>query len=508
MTDQDLDSLWQTKLHARLHDPAEKALVLLRDPAGHEGGSSRALHRLLGYPRLDVKTLDPDNADVLHAALFHKGIPAPIYETVRRADWWAAAADRPQWSMEEISITTRQGEHRTLKVADAAQVRWTKKPVLIHPLTGKEFDLSRSGGLGDTDLDDLKSRSFEHFADLVQRTGEGSPDWRRTLLAYWRFGPELREEEDNGKLGLLWPLLPADTRVPDHSIWDHLDLTSAFAGAFAADAEGEVALLTMALGPVQGFIAAARTTSDLWAGSHLLSRLAWEAMKPVCEALGPDAILFPRLRGVPQVDLWLRDECDLPKSLFDGAAWTEGNTDANPLFAAALPNRFVAVVPRARAADLARQVEETVRGWLKQLGEEVVDRLLVEAGLDREERQHCHRQMREQLSGFPEVHWAAVPFSLIRPRNANARLTSTPRSCLRPWRRSSACSRASPQASWPARPGRCCRPKRSGTTAPPSSRPIRARSTRRSRIWPSARWPRPSRCAPSRRPRRPAGGAR
>jgi CRISPR-associated protein Cmr2 len=29
------DTLWQTKLHARLHDPAEKALVLLRDPAGH-----------------------------------------------------------------------------------------------------------------------------------------------------------------------------------------------------------------------------------------------------------------------------------------------------------------------------------------------------------------------------------------------------------------------------------------------------------------------------------------
>ena len=420
MTDQDPDYLWQTKLHARLHDPAEKALVLLRDPAGHEGGSSRTLHRLLGYQRLDVANLDPDNADVLHTALFHKGIPTPIYETVRRADWWAAAADRPQWPMQEITITTRSGEQRTLKVASPdTQVRWTNKPVLIHPLTGKEFDLGRSGGLGDTDLEDLKSRSFEHFASLVQRQADGTtPDWQRTLLAYWRFGPELREEEDNGKLGLLWPLLPADTRVPDHSIWDHLDLTSAFAGAFAADPDGEVALLTMALGPVQSFIAAARTTSDLWAGSHLLSRLAWEAMKPVCEALGPDAILFPRLRGVPQVDVWLREECGLPGHLFADAPWTEGNTDANPLFAAALPNRFVALVPRAQAAALARRVEDTVRGWLKQLGETVVDRLLTEAGMDRPERQHCHRQMRDQLAGFPEVHWAAVPFSLIRPRNA------------------------------------------------------------------------------------------
>ena len=107
-------------------------------------------------------------------------------------------------------------------------------------------------------------------------------------------------------------------RVPDHSIWDHLDLTSAFAGAFAADPDGDAALLALSIGPVQGFIASARTTSDLWAGSHLLARLAWEAMKPVCEALGPDAILFPRLRGVPQVDLWLRDEMNLPAELFKG----------------------------------------------------------------------------------------------------------------------------------------------------------------------------------------------
>jgi CRISPR-associated protein Cmr2 len=35
--------------------------------------------------------------------------------------------------------------------------------------------------------------------------------------------------------------------VPDHSIWDHLDLTSAFAGAFAADPQQEVALLTVSL---------------------------------------------------------------------------------------------------------------------------------------------------------------------------------------------------------------------------------------------------------------------
>lgn len=415
------DILWQTKLHARLHDPAEKALVLLRDPEGHEGGTSRALHRDLGFESLPIKDwLDPDNAEVLDRVLFKNGIPVTMYRHVQRADWWAAGADRPQWPLEEITVPTKGGQTKTLKIADWAQVRWTKSPLLIHPLTGREIDLR---SLGDTDIGDIKQRSFDHFSRLIVKNGE-TVDWRRTLLAFWRFGPELAEDEDNGKLGLLWPLLPADTRVPDHSIWDHLDLTSAFAGAFAADPDGEPALLALSVGPVQGFIAAARSTSDLWAGSHLLSRLSWEAMKIVCERLGPDAILFPRLRGVPQVDVWLRDEVGLPNERFKDCQWTRKSTDANPLFVATLPNRFVAVVPHGQVAQIAEDIAKHVRGWLRDKGLTVVDRLLQAAeikkeGPPRDESVYAYRQMRDQLEGFPELHWVAVPFSLIKPRNEN-----------------------------------------------------------------------------------------
>lgn len=413
------DPLWITKLHARLHDPAEKALVLLRDPEGHEGGTCRALARLMGWETSTTSTrIDADNAQVLHCTVFKDGLSRETYETVKRADRWAAAADRPQFPMQELNVTNRHGDEVLMKVAPGSQVRWATSPVLIHPLTGSQLDLGRLGGLKDTEISDIKSRSFSHFASLVQKDAAGEIDACRTLFAMWRFGPELREDEDNGALGALWPLLPADTRVPDHSIWDHLDLASAFAGAFAADPQGDVALLTVAIGPVQSFIAAARSTSDLWAGSHLLARLAWEAMKPVCEALGPDAIVFPRLRGVPQVDAWLRDDLGLPARPFEGATWTEKFTDANPLFAAALPNRFVALVPAAKARELAQQVERGVRNWLQTIGGEVVDRLLKEAGLEPDRNSHAHRQMRRQLEGFPEVHWAAVPFSLIQARNA------------------------------------------------------------------------------------------
>ena len=413
----DNTTLWQTKLAARLHDPAEKALVLLRDPAGHENGTSRALTRLLGFHDIGTQPLDPDNDEALVRTLFKKGISAAMYRHVQRADWWAAAADRPQWPMEEITVTTKKGEEKTFKVAPWAQVRWTKEPTLIHPLTGDQLDLGRHGGLSDTDFHDIKQRSFDHHASLLaalEQQAPGQPlDWKKALLALWRFAPELNDASDNGKLGELWKLLPADTRVPDHSIWDHLDLTSAFAGAFAADPQGEIALLTLSIGPVQPFIASARKMEDLWAGSHLLARLSWESMRVVAEQLGPDAILFPRLRGVPQVDVWLRDTCGLPADLFKDCDWMQGSTDSNPLFAAALPNRFVAVVPVSQAKELAEAVQTQVRAWLQELGAEVVQRLLEEAGLANTPALPCHQQMREQLSGFPEVHWAIVPFSLI-----------------------------------------------------------------------------------------------
>ncbi len=413
------DFFWKTKLAARIHDPVEKALILLRDPAGHEGGTSRALKRLLGLEQLPQQ-IAPDNDSALAKVLFQQGLGADHYRHIQRADWWAAGADRPQWPVD--TIQAKDGGE-TVCIKDWARVRWTEQPVLIHPLTGKVFDLRN---LKDTDITNIKQRSSNHFSCLIVKDGD-AVDWRRTLLAFWRFGPDLSvtgaDTQDFSKLGELWKLLPADTRVPDHSIWDHLDLVSAFAGAFAADRNGECMLLALSLGPVQSFIAAARKMDDLWAGSHLLSRLSWEAMKPVCERLGADAILFPRLRGVPQVDLWLRDDMRLHREWFDKCTWTEKANDTNPLFSAALPNRFVAVVPASEAAQIAEEVKSKVRKWLLDKGLEVVDRLLEAAGIKekgalRDESVHAYDQMRNQLAGFPEVHWAAVPFSLIQPRNA------------------------------------------------------------------------------------------
>lgn len=365
--------LWLTKLVARLHDPVEKTLILMRTREGHEGGTSATLRSELGL----------------------NDLPGEVTRAVRKADHWASAADR-------AAFPNRDGERGYPKWQ---QVRFDERPVIIHPLTGQEFEIAK---LTDVQPEQAKALALDHFRKLMQ-----PDDFRKTALAFWRFGPQIDADEIKN----LWTLLPADTRVPDHTIHDHLDLTAALATCFTAGTGGP-ALLAVSLGPVQEFIASARSTSDLWSGSHLLSRLAWEAMKVVCKRLGPEAILFPRLRGVPQVDLWLRNEMGLREDLFDTCDWHRSSSDANPLFAAALPNRFTALVPAAEAGELAEEITTTVRAWVRSKTRTAFKKLLEASGTEDDKNLHAYQQIDEQVAGFPEVHWAAVPWSLAATDDA------------------------------------------------------------------------------------------
>ena len=178
----------------------------------------------------------------------------------------AAGADYPNWP------DSKDVQH----TPNWASARFVDKPVLIHPLTGDEVELQR---LNELDLPDLEAVGLNHFNSLIERTPAGI-DYRLTHLAFWRFGPEPKLVAP--KLGAVWHRMPADPRAPDRSVWAHLDLVSAIVGA---KLDGEPALLTMSFVPVQGFIAQARSVSDLWAGSHLLSSLVWAGLQVLCEEL-------------------------------------------------------------------------------------------------------------------------------------------------------------------------------------------------------------------------------
>ncbi len=115
--------------------------------------------------------------------------------------------------------------------------------------------------------------------------------------------------------------------------------------ATTADAGGQASLLLFTLGPVQDFIAAARRTSDLRAGSYLLSSLAASALHEVVARQGKDAVYFPDLSSEPEL---LR-------------AWESGGKLPPDL---ALPNRFLAIVPAGQAASIARVCEQAARDAL------------------------------------------------------------------------------------------------------------------------------------------------
>lgn len=353
---------YKKKLVAWLHDPAEKALILLRDPTGHEGGTRKTLGERLD---LDFSSFD------------------------KRADHFAAAADRPQWPRPE------EGRFHRFERVD-----FTREPELIHPLSGARIDLSPlKNVIGTTEI---KAASLEHFERLIQ------DDPKKTFLAFWRFGPEAGNWAK--ELGNLWRVLPADTRVPDHSIWTHVDMVSAIHTALAGDAEGpdQPALLTMSFGPVQSFISQARSTSDLWAGSHLLSTLVWEAMLSIVEQLGPDAIVFPSLRGVPVVDCWLLQADDSFRKLFEEikAEFISEKSDTNPLFVASLPNKFLAIVPARQAQRFAEGAVAAIHGKALELAKRAAQKVFEAAGMTMTEV--THKQITDQLTGFPEAYWAAA----------------------------------------------------------------------------------------------------
>ena len=339
------------KIQAILHDPPEKPIILGK--IGHEGRAKEIMSEL---------------------GLFDE---ARIPEDVRTADHIASAADR---------INLPQNEHF---VAD-----FCRKPVIIHPLSGKEFDLKSLAQVDMKDVTSTVDRAIVYLEDKYKDDNE------RIYLALWR---ELVERlkadpKDAAKLGQLWELLPADTRIPDHSIWEHKRVTSAIAGALP-----KPAFLLFAIGPVQEFIATARKTQDLWAGSYLLSYLSWCAMKVVSEEFGPDSLIFPDLCRQPFADLWLIND--------KGLCLEKPNFGKEELSSPTLPNRFLVIVPAASVRDIAEKAKRAVIESFQSVCLAVKEKMAATLRINSDEWEGIWQR---QTTDFIETYWAATPFEDVK----------------------------------------------------------------------------------------------
>jgi CRISPR-associated protein Cmr2 len=355
-------NFWKQKLMAYLHDPPDKCL----DIGGHEL-SATSFQKGAGFTDDDER----------------KGIA----EAVKPADHFASSAERFVFPRGKCAttFTGRDGE------------------AFVHPLSGVSIEAGE-------DVREFKGL----IHDVLQQAVGGicTSDWRKRHFLYWRCWQENAVDADK-KHASDNAFFPADTRIPDHTIWNHMTVTSAFAGCIEG---GEVkpSLVLFQFGPVQDFIAQARSTRDLWSGSYLISWLMAHAMKAVSDKIGPDAIIFPNLRGNGIFDALHQQE--MYATLYDDGKggkdtlWKrmieeKGDDFAPWLLRPTLPNRFLALVPGGRGEELAKAAGTAVQAELGAIGDAVWTWVMANGG-----KADWKPRWDAQIKAFPQIAWAVQPW--------------------------------------------------------------------------------------------------
>lgn len=364
---------WRRKLSAYLHDSPDKVIEL----SGH-AKRARSLAQREGFQAEENARKTSDHA--------------------------ASAADRLPWPK---SAFCRSGFDAT----DRA---------IQHPLGQGQFDFPegfKSAGQGL----DVAHKTKPAIAD---------DDPRAAFITLWRFWENWASSADSR-----FAFLPAETRLPDHTIWNHLAVTSALQGCYGGSQKewqetkekrlappppDKPAFLLFSIGPVQDFIAAARSTRDLWSGSYLLSYLVGTALKHIALDFGPDHVLFPNLLNQPILDLLLKSDLWDHVTAANGEnLWQAfGYYDAegkSRLLTPGLPNRFLTILPsemaehpqwkaKGGAVGYANHLEEKVHGMLRKIAESVAQKLeTLGEVFDRS-------RFIDQVDRIFEIRWQVLPW--------------------------------------------------------------------------------------------------
>ena len=91
----------------------------------------------------------------------------------------------------------------------------------------------------------------------------------------------------------------ADTRVPTHTVFDHNYATATLVNMLWPNRNIGGYLVEVDIPGIQRIINSARKTGEFWAGSWLVSMLAWLTVWPLVWEYGPDIVVKPTLRLNP-----------------------------------------------------------------------------------------------------------------------------------------------------------------------------------------------------------------
>ncbi|MEO0244585.1 MAG: type III-B CRISPR-associated protein Cas10/Cmr2 [candidate division WOR-3 bacterium] len=361
---------YKFKLKALLHDPINKQYVMWCLRKNHEEVAKNYLNKILYEESREDLIKDADSI----ASAINRIIVAPKDENLRR-------------KIDSIEIKCDEIEFIDF------------------------FSLKRQKAGLPEDEEEVE-KFFERLGSLTFE----NPEERAKIcfLFLWRFLPEI------------FPWInthPADSRAPNHSIYDHLVQTSAIVSCLP-----KPAFLIFTIAPVQEFISKARKTMDLWSGSYFLSYLIFKAIEVILEDLGPDNVIYPNLLKEPLVDKWLykkfkdspieanfKDE-DYFKKFIDNCFFTEKLAIAN------FPNRFVAIIPHDK--DLPKKVEKKVKEVLEEVSRNLpkflIEKIQAHSKLSEEEKDELKssmenlkldEQIKNHLLSYFQIYWVILPWT-------------------------------------------------------------------------------------------------
>lgn len=154
------------------------------------------------------------------------------------------------------------------------------------------------------------------------------------------------------------------------------------------DSATRPALLKFQIGPVQDFIAQARSTRDLWSGSYLLSFLIAAGIRTLRDRGGE--LIFPDPEGQPLLEP--------PES------WA-CNDDQRNLLTPNLPNLFVGQISGDGATELAKRVENSIEAEWARIATDCFDKLIDAAVLEPKQKD----DFLAQAAAFLSIAWQVTP---------------------------------------------------------------------------------------------------
>jgi CRISPR-associated protein Cmr2 len=388
---------WQAKIWGLLHDPALKALHTNTGRGGNSFWSDLAVMQDWRENEWNPETSG-----------------GTLLKQIHLADYIASASDRSAIGSISTSVNYAPSSNCNRGLEISHLLSGAKQDFKLNDLHHKQLLQASSRAkyleLIEQELFNLQIIDpIDNQLKAVRQVQEP----RKLLWWLWRCLPTAVCGAFGNDESLL--LMPAETRIPDSSIWSHNSLTAALSGALAgydvtADeikrwtsgkALSHAYLATFSFTPIQELIKASRKMRDLWAGSWILHYLSAKVCWAIAWKYGPDCLLYPSLFQQPLIDHWLLEKWS------DFQPWINQPSERQ-LLTAGFPNVLVLILPKDKVRAAMQMAEETLRTeWLK-LGSLVFQEL--------QEQRHWMPGLTEDsktwkswLQSQWQTYWSALP---------------------------------------------------------------------------------------------------